>query len=275
MKNQNIQEKINSMKEKIEKNKNKDNKRMRELKDLCKRSNNQSKLKLTFFNDKTSDKFVVWLMSRELMKYTLINGNEEVVMENDLYSNVLNKIDSMFIDYLDLIEINIENDKVLQSNINPSRTEEEFDFENIFINLEMYEDMNVDNCEVYKKNVIFKELNMVVAGIYLYQKINIDSEEEEDTIDTGDFKDNFYKLILKYMVSLEKIRIGNTYCCEDCEEELKEVSIKITGYENKDSCEILGIDLSKLRMSKTNLTGEEDREEQIKKFIDNVVDKKE
>lgn len=74
---------------------------------------------------------------------------------------------------------------------------------------------------------------------------------------------------------MEKIRIGNTYCCEDCEEELKEVSIKITGYENKDSCEILGIDLSKLRMSKTNLTGEEDREEQIKKFIDNVVDKKE
>ena len=254
-KNQSIQDKINEMKKKSKMTDNE--KRMKKLKDLSIRSNNKSKLKLSFSNDLSNDKLVIWCMSKELMKYTIINGNEEIIIDNGLYSDCLECIDSMFCDYLDRIE------------------EEELDLENVFIDMEIYEDMNVDNCEVYKKNVIFKNLNMVVAGIYVYQKLEVcEDEDEELGKDTGDLKSNFYKLILKYMVSLEKVRIGESCVCEDCCEKFNEVSIKLTGNENKCVCELNGLKIDSLKMVSSKIGENETREESINNLIkDNIVKK--
>lgn len=247
-KNQSIQDKINEIKnrKKLSEREN----RMKKLKDLSIRSNNQSKLKITFSNDiLTNEKLVLWIMSNELMKYSIINGNEEIVLDSDFYDNVLEKIDSELIDYMELLD---------------SKVDREYDLENIFLSVDLYEDMEVEECEVYKRNKIYDNVNLVVLGLVVFSKTNIDSNNE----DLGDIKSNVFKLILESMIKLEKVRIGEVCVCEECEENYREVSIKLTGNENIDRVKKLGIDIDNLRMVKSEMG--ENREETIKNMINDI-----
>ena len=247
-KNQSIQDKINEIKnrKKLSEREN----RMKKLKDLSIRSNNQSKLKITFSNDiLTNEKLVLWIMSNELMKYSIINGNEEIVLDSDFYDNVLEKIDSELIDYMELLD---------------SKVDREYDLENIFLSVDLYEDMEIEECEVYKRNKIYDNVNLVVMGLVVFSKTNIDSNNE----DLGDIKSNVFKLILESMIKLEKVRIGEVCVCEECEENYREVSIKLTGNENIDRVKKLGIDIDNLRMVKSEMG--ENREETIKNMINDI-----
>lgn len=247
-KNQSIQDKINEIKnrKKLSESEN----RMKKLKDLSIRSNNQSKLKITFSNDiLTNEKLVLWIMSNELMKYSIINGNEEIVLDSDFYDNVLEKIDSELIDYMELLD---------------SKVDREYDLENIFLSVDLYEDMEIEECEVYKRNKIYDNVNLVVLGLVVFSKTNIDSNNE----DLGDIKSNVFKLILESMIKLEKVRIGEVCVCEECEENYREVSIKLTGNENIDRVKKLGIDIDNLRMVKSEMG--ENREETIKNMINDI-----
>lgn len=247
-KNQSIQDKINEIKnrKKLSESEN----RMKKLKDLSIRSNNQSKLKITFSNDiLTNEKLVLWIMSNELMKYSIINGNEEIVLDSDFYDNVLEKIDSELIDYMELLD---------------SKVDREYDLENIFLSVDLYEDMEIEECEVYKRNKIYDNVNLVVMGLVVFSKTNIDSNNE----DLGDIKSNVFKLILESMIKLEKVRIGEVCVCEECEENYREVSIKLTGNENIDRVKKLGIDIDNLRMVKSEMG--ENREETIKNMINDI-----
>lgn len=247
-KNQSIQDKINEIKnrKKLSEREN----RMKKLKDLSIRSNNQSKLKITFSNDiLTNEKLVLWIMSNELMKYSIINGNEEIVLDSDFYDNVLEKIDSELIDYMELLD---------------SKVDREYDLENIFLSVDLYEDMEIEECEVYKRNKIYDNVNLVVLGLVVFSKTNIDSNNE----DLGDIKSNVFKLILESMIKLEKVRIGEVCVCEECEENYREVSIKLTGNENIDRVKKLGIDIDNLRMVKSEMG--ENREETIKNMINDI-----
>lgn len=249
-KNQSIQDKINEIKnrKKLSESEN----RMKKLKDLSIRSNNQSKLKITFSNDiLTNEKLVLWIMSNELMKYSIINGNEEIVLDSDFYDNVLEKIDSELIDYMELLDSRMDNDK-------------EYDLENLFLSVDLYEDMEIEECEVYKRNKIYDNVNLVVLGLVVFSKTNIDSNNE----DLGDIKSNVFKLILESMIKLEKVRIGEVCVCEECEENYREVSIKLTGNENIDRVKKLGIDIDNLRMVKSEMG--ENREETIKNMINDI-----
>ena len=249
-KNQSIQDKINEIKnrKKLTETEN----RMKKLKDLSRRSNNKSKLKITFSNDKlTNHNLVLWIMSNEIMKYSIVNGNEEIELSNDFYDKVLEKIDCLFIDYLDILDSNLDNDT-------------EYDLENIFISIDIYEDMEVDNCEVYKRNKIYDNVNLVVMGLVVFSKVNEDMDNE----DLGDIKENVFKLILECMVKLEKVRIGEVCVCENCEDNFREVSIKLTGNENKSKLELWGINTDNLRMVKSEVG--EDREETIKNMINDI-----
>lgn len=247
-KNQSIQDKINEIKnrKKLSESEN----RMKKLKDLSIRSNNQSKLKITFSNDiLTNEKLVLWIMSNELMKYSIINGNEEIVLDSDFYDNVLEKIDSELIDYMELLD---------------SKVDREYDLENLFLSVDLYEDMEIEECEVYKRNKIYDNVNLVVMGLVVFSKTNIDSNNE----DLGDIKSNVFKLILESMIKLEKVRIGEVCVCEECEENYREVSIKLTGNENIDRVKKLGIDIDNLRMVKSEMG--ENREETIKNMINDI-----
>lgn len=247
-KNQSIQDKINEIKnrKKLSESEN----RMKKLKDLSIRSNNQSKLKITFSNDiLTNEKLVLWIMSNELMKYSIINGNEEIVLDSDFYDNVLEKIDSELIDYMELLD---------------SKVDREYDLENLFLSVDLYEDMEIEECEVYKRNKIYDNVNLVVLGLVVFSKTNIDSNNE----DLGDIKSNVFKLILESMIKLEKVRIGEVCVCEECEENYREVSIKLTGNENIDRVKKLGIDIDNLRMVKSEMG--ENREETIKNMINDI-----
>lgn len=249
-KNKSIQDKINEIKSR--KKLTETEKRMKKLKDLSSRSNNKSKLKITFSNDKlTNHNLVLWIMSNEIMKYSIVNGNEEIELSNDFYDKVLEKIDCLLIDYMDILDSNLDNDT-------------EYDLENIFISIDIYEDMEVDNCEVYKRNIIYDNVNLVVMGLVVFSKVNEDMDNE----DLGDIKSNVFKLILECMVKLEKVRIGEVCVCENCEDNFSEVSIKLTGNENKSKLELWGINTDNLRMVKSEVG--EDREETIKNMINDI-----
>lgn len=254
-KNKSIQDKINEIKNR--KKLTDREKKMKELKDKSIRSNNQSKLKITFSNDiLTNHKLILWITSNEIMKYSIINGNEEIEMDNEMYDKVLDKIDSLLIDYMELLDSKIDNDT-------------DYDLENIFISVDIYEDMEIDNCEVYKRNKIYDNVNLVVMGLVVFNKIY----EETDNEDLGDIKSNVFKLILDSMVKLDKIRVGEVCVCDCCNENSREETIKITGRENNDRLETLGINVNELKLVKSKMG--EDREESINNLINTITDKKE
>jgi len=246
-KNKSIQEKINEIKNR--KKLTDREKKMKELKDKSIRSNNQSKLKITFSCDKLDNhKLVLWITSNEIMKYSIINGNEEIEMNNEMYDKVLEKIDMLLIDYMDIIDSNIDN-------------EVEYDLENIYLSVDIFEDMEIDKCEVYKRNKIYDNVSLVVLGLVVYNKIY----EETNREDLGDIKSNVFRLIMDSMVKLDRIRIGEIECCECCNENIREETIKITGRENIDRLESFGINVNELRMVKSEVG--ENREETIKNLI--------
>jgi hypothetical protein len=274
-KKQSIQDKINEMKKKKEKSER--DRYKQKLFDLSKRSNNKSKMKITFTNDIDKNKLVLWIMTNELMKYTLIDSNEEILIDNELYVETLMEIDNQLINWWDLVNENVE-------------------LHNIFISIDFYEDMEIENCEVYKRDIQFDNLNIVIAGMYVAEKllINEDSditksnpsrtEEKDNHIDTGDIKDNLFKLIFECMVRLERMRIKKdiSCICEDCIGEMKKVEIMITGIEHLDLLKLNDIDISKLKMTTniennnncetthTDINDNEDRKEQINSFVNNT-----
>lgn len=249
-KNKSIQEKINEIKNR--KKLTDREKKMKELKDKSIRSNNQSKLKITFSNDiLTNHKLILWITSNEIMKYSIINGNEVIIMNNKIWGEVLEKIDSLLIDYMDTID------------------NEDLDLENIFLSIDIYEDMEIDNCEVYKRNKIYDNVNLVVLGLVVFNKLYEDTDNE----DLGDIKSNVFKLILDSMVKLDKIRVGEVCVCDCCNENSREETIKITGRENIDRLESLGINVNELKLVKSKMG--EDREESINNLINTITDKKE
>jgi hypothetical protein len=254
-KNKSIQDKINEIKNR--KKLTDREKKMKELKDKSIRSNNQSKLKITFSNDiLTNHKLILWITSNEIMKYSIINGNEEIEMDNEMYDKVLDKIDSLLIDYMELLDSKIDNDT-------------DYDLENIFLSIDIYEDMEIDNCEVYKRNKIYDNVNLVVLGLVVFNKLYEDTDNE----DLGDIKSNVFRLIMDSMVKLDKIRVGECKSCECCMENSREETIKITGRENIDRLESLGINVNELKLVKSKMG--EDREESINNLINTITDKKE
>lgn len=250
-KKQSIQDKINQMKKKKEMN---DKERYKQrLLDLSRRSNNKSRMKLTFTNDIDTNKLILWIMSKEIMKYTLLDSNEEILCE-EMYIETLMEIDNQFINYWEMVNDNVE-------------------LHNIFMSIDFYEDMEIDNCEVYKRDIQFDNLNVVVGGLYVADKLLNIGEDKVNHNDMGDIKDNLFKLIFDCMVKLERLRIKKDICCicEDCMGELKKEQIIITGTEQMDLLKLNDIDISKLNMIHTNINENQSREEQIQDLVNNIV----
>ena len=153
-KNKSIQDKINEMKnrKKMTDSVDKRDKIMNKMLDISRRSNNQTKMKITLTNDIDNLKSVCWLMSNELMKYTLLDGDEMILCNCLSYDEVLCGFDDIFIDFWE----------------RSGTAETECELHNIFFSVDFYEDMEIENCEVYKRDIIYDNLNVITAGLYVF-----------------------------------------------------------------------------------------------------------
>ena len=253
-KNKSIQDKINEIKSR--KKLTDRDKFMKELEDKIRRSNNQSKLKITLSNDIDNLKSVCWIMSNEIMKYTLIDGDEFVLCNNETFEKVLCKFDEIFIDYWE----------------RSGTAENECELHNIFFTIDIYEDLEVDNCEVYKRVKIYDNVNMVFGALVVYDKLELNEIFNNDIFESNDnncedIKNNFMKLVFDCMVKLEKVRIKDNCFCENCCENMKEVSIKLTGNENKDRLERNNINIEDFNMSFTQRKENETIEESVDRIL--------
>lgn len=268
-KKQSIQDKINEIKSR--KKLTEEQKHMREMLDISRRCNNKSKMKITLRNDIDSLKSVCWIICEELMKYTLLDSDEMIVCCNESYDKILCAYDDIFIDYWE----------------RSGTPENECDLHNIFFSVDFYEDMEIENCEVYKRDIIYEELNVITAGLYVFEKLGLSEifdvvylrfdkdivENEEEEEQCNDIKNNFMKMILDCMVKFERRRLKNAMdieCrCEECKSYEKQVEITITGVEHIDRLKINNIDISNLKM-KFKSCDNENKEEVINELMEEI-----
>ena len=253
-KKQSIQDKINEIKSR--KKLTDKEKFMKEMLDKSRRSNNQSKMKITLSNDIDSLKEVCWIMSNELMKYTLINGDDMILINNESFDKILCMFDEIFINYWE------------QS----GTAENTCELHNIFFTIDIWEDLEVENCEVYKRVKIYDNVNIVFGALVVYDKLELNEIFDKDIFESGeeeceDIKNNFMKLVFDSMIKLEKMRVGKDCCCEECEENMKEISIKLTGNENKDRLERNNINKDNFDMCFT----QREPNESIKDSVERIV----
>lgn len=223
-KNNSIMHKINEIKSR--KKLNDEEKHMKEMLDKSRRCNNKSKLKITITNDIDSHKCVCWITNTGLNEYALMNG-DECIITNDSFENVLYEFQGLFFEYWELC----------------GTCDNECELSNIFFSVDMYEDCEIDNCEVYKRNIIYNNVNLVFGTLDVYEKLNIGDifSEDENNNEEDKINNNFIGIIYECLIILQCTRLKNKFNCEDCGVFNKEVSIKLTGFENYDKLQINNI----------------------------------
>ncbi len=217
-KKQSIIDKINEMKEKKKQTDNE--KLLKKVSDIIERSNDKSKLKIKWSNSDYSMNKVMWVMSSKMKSFNLFDSNETILLLDTDYKEVVRYIDNEFVGFWD-------NDNV--------------DLEDIYISMEIYEDNGNEEVDIFKKKVICENMKLLnfcmVSGML---DMDSDTEEEEnDCCFVGNTKQLLINQYVKYMVKLEKLKMRESEMeekcvCDCCEESMKELTIKYTGYENRD-----------------------------------------
>jgi len=242
-KKQSIQDKINEMKQKKQDAEKKSF--VEKLKEASKRSLNNSRLKITFTNDKDNYKNVYWVISPELMKYTILDGMENVCVENVDKNDFMGEFLDMFYNYWSIVEES-EREKSGADDI----LEEEFKFvgfHNLFFSVDLWEDLECPNADLYKRRSIYDNLNIAVAGVMVREimektKLTLVSADKVFTRECiqqshlNPIMNNFILMILECLLRLEKSRLPKQTKkkCSCCEEKVKIVEVAIYEAEIQD-----------------------------------------
>lgn len=211
---QSILNKINEMKEK--KLQNETEKHLQKVMDIISRSNDKSKLKIKWSNEDFSMNKVIWIMSSKMKSFNIFNSNETPLLTDTDLKEVVERIDSEFVDFW-------SNDNI--------------ELEDIHITIEIYEDNGNEEVDIFKRRVIC-ENHKLIEFCMLTGIIDLDSEEEEEKM-LGDTKQLLINQYIKSLVSLEKLKLRNSELeekclCESCMDNIKTITINYTGIENKD-----------------------------------------
>lgn len=243
-KKQSIQDKINEMKQKkIEAEK---KSFVEKLKEASKRSLNNSRLKITFTNDKDNYKNVFWVISPELMTYTILDGMENVCVENVGKNEFMGEFLDMLFNYWSVVE------ESEQEKIDPDYDilEEEFKLvglHNLFFSVDLWEDLECPNADLYKRRSIYDNLNIAVAGVMVREimektKLTLVSADKVFTRECiqqshlNPIMNNFVLMILECLLRLEKSRLPNQHRkkCSCCEEKVEYYEVAIYEAEIQD-----------------------------------------
>ena len=243
-KKQSIQDKINEMKQKkIEAEK---KSFVEKLKEASKRSLNNSRLKITFTNDKDNYKNVFWVISPELMTYTILDGMENVCVENVDKNEFMGEFLDMLFNYWSVVE------ESEQEKIDPDYDilEEEFKLvglHNLFFSVDLWEDLECPNADLYKRRSIYDNLNIAVAGVMVREimektKLTLVSADKVFTRECiqqshlNPIMNNFVLMILECLLRLEKSRLPNQHRkkCSCCEEKVEYYEVAIYEAEIQD-----------------------------------------
>ena len=223
---QSIIDKINKIKQK--KMENEADMHMKKLKDIIERSNDKSKLKIKWSNKDFSVNKVIWIMSSKCYSiFNLYDSNENQILTDTYFKEVVEKIDEIFVHFWDNNNIELED---------------------IHITIEIYEDNGNEEVDIFKKKV-FCENHKLIEFCMLTGIMDLESEEEETEDETeeeieeelkllGNYKDILIKQYIKSLVSLEKLKLRNSELeqglCDSCMENIKTITINYTGYEKRD-----------------------------------------
>ena len=217
-KKQSIIDKINEMKQK--KIQNETEKHLQKVMDIIERSEDKSKLKIKWSNTDFSMNKVIWIMSSKMKTFNLYDSNETPLLTDTDFKEVVERIDSEFVDFW---------------------SSDSIELEDIHITIEIYEDNGNSEVDILKRKVICENHKLIefcmITGI-----IDLDSEEEETEEEMkllGDYKQLLINQYIKSLVSLEKLKLRDSELeekclCENCMENLKSITINYTGYEKRD-----------------------------------------
>ena len=243
-KKQSIKSKIEEMKQKKQEAEKKSF--VDKLKEASKRSLNNSRLKITFTNDKDNYKNVFWVISPELMTYTILDGMENVCVENVGKNEFMGEFLDMLFNYWSVVE------ESEQEKIDPDYDilEEEFKLvglHNLFFSVDLWEDLECPNADLYKRRSIYDNLNIAVAGVMVREimektKLTLVSADKVFTRECiqqshlNPIMNNFVLMILECLLRLEKSRLPNQIrkSCKCCEEKVEYFEIAIYEAETQD-----------------------------------------
>ncbi len=244
-KKQSIKDKINEMRQKKQEAERKSF--VEKLKEASKRSLNKSRLKITFTNDKNNYKNVFWVISPELMTYTILDGMENVCVENVGKNEFMESFIDYFFDYWSVVE---ESEQEKINGADADILEDEFKlvgFHNLFFSVDLWEDLECPNADLYKRRSIYNNLNIAVAGVMVREimektKLTLVSADKVFTRDCiqqshlNPIMNNFVIMILECLLRLEKSRLPNQIrkTCICCEEKVEYYQVAIYEAELQD-----------------------------------------
>ena len=227
-------------------------KRYKLFTDCVNRSNDKSKLKISFHNLKKTNGIVCWVSNVKHMKFNVLDFAECVIKEDLSITETLNNIDKVFIDWVETQE-DIE------------------DFCEVLLSIDFYRDISGgEDCECYKRIKYIEDQNFIKCCLLRTHFCFIPEEEGEETdigggeIDTGEIQDSFMKILASSLVELEQFKIPDNIknICEDCEDKQKEIVFKFSPSDNVDRLPPTSEFTEVVKSS-----GSGTREEQIKELI--------